>query len=75
MAFRGLTRVGFRTDRHDAHQPYQTPDPIFVHQVIFMAQIPRHLARAVKRCLQELLFNPPHLVEVHLTLALWRIVK
>ena len=53
----GLARVGFLVDRHETHQPHKAPDALFVCQVQFIAQVPRHLTHTVKRGFQELLIN------------------
>ncbi|MFQ3302556.1 MAG: hypothetical protein ACI9EH_001455, partial [Planktomarina sp.] len=38
----GQRDVGFLINRHEPHQPHQTPDPLFVHQMIFIAQMSCH---------------------------------
>lgn len=72
MAFRSFAGVGFLINRLE---PHQTPDPLFVHQMISIAQMPCHLTHSVKRGLQKLLVDQPHQIEVHLTLAFRLIVK
>lgn len=47
-------------DRHEAHQSHQAPDPLLIHEVLIITQMPCHLTHAVKRCFQKLLLNHPH---------------
>ena len=75
MAFRSLAGVWFLINRHEPHQLLQTPDPLFVHQMIFIAQMLCHLTHPVKRGLRELLVDQPHQIEVPLRLALGLMVK
>lgn len=57
MAFRSFVGVGFLVERHETHQPHKATDALLVHQVLFIAQMPRHLTHTVKRGFQELLID------------------
>lgn len=72
VPLRRFAGVGFLVDWRETHQ---APDAFLVHEVVFIAQMPRHLVYAVKRRLQELLINHAHQFEVHLALALRLVVK
>lgn len=75
VPLRRFAGAGFLVNRHEAHQPHQAPDVFLVHEVVFIAQMPRHLAHSVKRGLKELLINQAHQVEVNLALARRLIIK
>lgn len=70
-----LADVALLIDRHEAHQAHQTSDPFLVHEMILIAQVPRHLTHAIKWRLQELLVDQPHQIEVHLIFAFGHILK
>lgn len=69
VALRGLAGVRLLVDRHQTHEPHQSPDALVVHNMAFVLQVPRHLLHAVKRRLEELLVDYHHEVEVHGRLA------
>ena len=75
VALRGLAGIGLLVDRHQTHQPHHSPDPLFVHQMAFIAQMPGHLADAKERCLKELLIDPTHQLQVQRGLAFERLVE
>lgn len=65
VALRGLAGVRLLVDRHQAHEPHQSPDALVIHKMALVLQVPLHLLHAAKRCLEELLVNHDHEVEVH----------
>ena len=75
MTLRRLTCVGLAVNRHATHQPHQASDPRPVHQMILVAQMPRHLTHAVKRGFKDLYVDQPHQIEVQAGLAFAFIVK
>lgn len=74
-ALRRPARVGFLVDRHQSHEALQPAYPLLVHRVVFVAQVPSHLAGTEERRLHELLVDPPHQAEVLFGLVLGRLVE
>ena len=66
VALRRLAGIWFLIDRHQAHQPHKAADALFIHEMAFVAQMPGHLPHPIERCLQELLVDQAHQIEVHL---------
>jgi len=70
-----LAGIGFLVDRHQAHQPHETPDALLVHRMTVVPQMPGHLPDTVERRLQELFVDLAHQAEVQRRLALRRVVE
>jgi len=49
VPLRSFTGVGLLVNRHETHQPHQTPDPLLINHVFIIAQMPCHLTHTVKR--------------------------
>ena len=60
MAFRCFAGVGLLVDWHQAHEAHQASDPLLVHQMAFVAQMPGHLTDTEERRFQELLVDLAH---------------
>jgi hypothetical protein len=54
------TGIGLLVDRHQAHQPHQSPDALVFHNMALVLQMPCHVLHTVKRCLEDLLVDHHH---------------
>ena len=70
VPLRGLVGVGLLVDRHQAHEAHQSSNPLLIHQMAFVAQVPGHLADAEERRFQELFVDLTHQVQRRLALGL-----
>ncbi len=69
VPLRRFAGIGLLVERHQAHKPHQSPDALVVHGMALILQMPCHLLHAVERCLEELLVDHDHQVEVQGRLA------
>lgn len=70
-----LAGVGCLIDRNQPHQAHQTPNTVTTTGMPLRLHPAGHLARAIPGCLQKLLVDDFHELQVFRALALWRVVK
>lgn len=70
-----FARVRLLIDRHQAHEPLQSTDVLLVGRMALVLQVPSHLPDTIERGFQELPIDQLHQRQVHLGLALRRVVE